>query len=485
MKTLLINMALRPESPIKMFPVGLGYIATALKNAEIEFDILDLELIRYDLELMQGFQKYDVVLLGTIVTGYKYVKRLCALIREENPNAVIVVGNTVASSIPEILLSKTEADVAVIGEGDVTVVELLKNLKGWWGWEGPGIMWKDRGKIRSWPNRKPIPNLDLLPFIDFELWDIEAYIRNTPLQVSEPCPIPRDEVRALPINTARGCPCRCGFCYNAFQGYPYRRRSIGDVLTEARGLKWKYGLNFIGFSDELTFADKDYAKKFSEEILDLELAFYWVAQCRAGTFGPRDGALVDLMKAAGCVGASFALESADRGILLSMRKGITVKAFEEQVTLFHQHDLSVWTSLVLGYPQETPATIKETFDVCARNGVYPSIGYLLPQPGTPIYEYARKIGRIQDEEEYLLGMGDRQDLYLNLTTMSDDEFREFVMAGAARCRDAVGVDLPDDKLVKTGHYVGFKEKEISRLNKESCVDRRYIDRLKSGGTFVC
>ena len=160
------------------------------------------------------------------------------------------------------------------------------------------------------------------------------------------------------------------------------------------------------------------------------------------------------MHMAGCVGASFALESADKGILLSMRKGITVKAFEEQTALFQRQGLSVWTSLVFGYPQETPETIQKTFDVCARNGVYPSIGYLLPQPGTPIYEYAKKIGRVKDEEQYLLGMGDRQDLYLNLTTMSDDEFRDHVQAGAARCRDAVGVDLPDDKLIKTGHYVG-------------------------------
>ena len=452
MKTLLINMALRPESEVTMFPIGLGYIATAINNAGIEFDILDLELYRNigsdEGWLEDVFEGYDVFLLGTIVTGYKYVKRICSLIRKVSPNAVIVVGNTVASSIPHILLSTTEADIAVLGEGDVATVNILKGLK-------DGEIKKQACGIQ-WREREPIRNLDILPFIDFSLWDVETYIDNSTLQVSEPCPIPRDEVRTLPLNTARGCTHCCGFCYHAFRGYPYRQRSIPDVLAEVGGLIEMYDLNHIGFSDELTFADKVYARSFSQEILGRDLSFYWVAQCRAGTFRPRDGALIDLMKTAGCMGANFSLESADTGILLSMRKGITVKAFEEQVTVFHRHSLPVWTSLVFGYPQETSETIRKTFDVCARNGVYPSIGYLLPQPGTPIYEYARRIGRIPDEEEYLLGMGDRQDLYLNLTTMSDDELRDNVLAGAGRCRDAVGVDLPDDRLIKTGHYVGKK-----------------------------
>lgn len=463
MKTLLINIALRPESPVKMFPVGLGYIATALSAARIDFDILDLELKRDiigDEEWLKDiFADYDVFLLGTIVTGYKHVKRFCSLIREAKPNAAIVVGNTVASSIPKILLVKTEADIAVIGEGDIAVPKILEYLLSY-KFAGSG---KPTAKIMGeWSERDYVKDLDTLPFIDFSLWDTEAYIENAPMQVNDPLPsgpISNDKVRALPINTARGCPCRCGFCCHAFVLYPYRQRSIDNVLTEARSLIKRYELNLIGFSDELTFPTKDYARKFSQEVLYRDLRFYWVAQCRAGTFGPGDGEMIDLMKTAGCVGASFALESADKSILLSMQKDITVKAFEEQTAIFHQHDLPVWTSLVLGYPQETPETIQKTFDVCARNGVYPSIGYLLPQPSTPIYEYARKIGRIEDEEKYILGMGDRQDLYLNLTTMSDEEFEDHVMAGAARCRDAVGVDLPDDKLIKSGHYVGACDRQ--------------------------
>jgi len=70
-----------------------------------------------------------VVALGCIVTGYKYVKWLTKIIKDAYPATKVVVGYAVASSIPEILLTKRDSDIAVIGEGDETIVELLKRLE--------------------------------------------------------------------------------------------------------------------------------------------------------------------------------------------------------------------------------------------------------------------------------------------------------------------------------------------------------------------
>ena len=43
MNILVINIALRPKSPVKLFPVGLGYITTAMKNDGINFDLIDID----------------------------------------------------------------------------------------------------------------------------------------------------------------------------------------------------------------------------------------------------------------------------------------------------------------------------------------------------------------------------------------------------------------------------------------------------------
>jgi radical SAM superfamily enzyme YgiQ (UPF0313 family) len=164
--------------------------------------------------------------------------------------------------------------------------------------------------------------------------------------------------------------------------------------------------------------------------------------------------IMELMKKSGCINTFFSLESADPEILQAMRKDMTTEKFICQTKLLHRAGLPVRTSLVFGYPQETPETIAKTFDVCIECGIYPSSGYLLPQPGTPIYDFAREKGYIGDEEEYLLSLGDRQDLRLNLTTMSDEELIGHVMAGAKRCSDALGIGLSADTLIKTVYHRG-------------------------------
>src|SRR3989338_5370387 len=119
MKILLINICLRPNSRKIIFPIGFGYIATAVKKAGFNFEILDLDALRLSDEEIEGYIKktnFDVAAFGCMVTGYKYVKKLAEIIKKHK-EVPIIVGNSVASSIPEILLEKTKADIGVRGEG--------------------------------------------------------------------------------------------------------------------------------------------------------------------------------------------------------------------------------------------------------------------------------------------------------------------------------------------------------------------------------
>src|SRR3989338_6297814 len=128
MKILIINVSLRPQSHEKLFPVGLGYIATAMKNAGFDFELFDIDAYRYsdeEVERFIGSNKFDIVCMGCMVTGYKIIKRLSSLIKEFHPETKIIVGNSVATSIVDILLSRTKVDIAVMGEGDETIVDLL------------------------------------------------------------------------------------------------------------------------------------------------------------------------------------------------------------------------------------------------------------------------------------------------------------------------------------------------------------------------
>ena len=132
MNILVINLSLRPFSPVKVFPIGLGYVATSMKKAGYAFDLLDIDGHRYSDQQVEDFiraKNYDVVCMGCIVTGYKFVKGLCDVIKQHHPHAKIIVGNSVATSIVDTLLTRTKADISVMGEGDETIVDLLNAIK--------------------------------------------------------------------------------------------------------------------------------------------------------------------------------------------------------------------------------------------------------------------------------------------------------------------------------------------------------------------
>lgn len=457
MNILLINICLRKEPAIKLFPIGIGYIATAMKNAGFEFDLLDIDAHRYTDEQVEDFirkKKYDVICTGCVVTGYKIVKTLASVIKKHHPHSKLVVGNSVATSIDNILLNNTDVDIAVLGEGDETIVDLLSALSKQRPLEEVrGIAFIKNGKLFYTGSRPALKDISSLPFIDHSIFETEIYIESCRKRVNEPVPIPRDKIRALQVSTARGCIAKCTFCYQNFQGIPFRFRSAGSILSEIKYLIKAYSLNYIFFWDDLTFASKRQVLEFSQKVIDEGIHFFWIANCRADLFREdEDIFIIEKAKESGCVGLTYALESADPTILKDMNKKITVEQFSKQSSLIKKAGIPIWTSVVFGYPRETPETIKRTFDACIENEIFPSAGYLQPYPGSKIYDHAVKNGFIKDEEEYLLNLGDRQDLRLNMTGMSDEEYTSNILEGLKRCNEVLNVGLNVNNLIKTQYF---------------------------------
>ena len=456
MKVLLITISLRPNSLKIIFPIGPGYIATAIHDAGHDLTIYDLDALRPSDEEIEKYiknVKCDVVAMGCMVTGYRYVKKLCQIIKKYH-KVPIIVGNSVATSIPETLLSKTKADIGVVGEGDVTIVDLLKaldektplgNVK--------GIFFRKGKKVVFTPDREIIPDLSVLPMIKYELFDMKIYLDRCRTNVTEPYPIEYGKIKALPVNTARGCIFNCTFCYHVFKMKRYRTRPIAKICEEIKHLQDKYGVNYIQFFDELTLYSKVQALEFAEGIIKSGLKFWWNADCRAGLFKEGDLDLALKLKEAGCQALGYSLESADKDILKDMNKFITVDQFETQTRILQKAGIMTMTSIVIGYPKETVETIQKTFDVCYELGIYPSTGYLLPQPKTVMYEYAKKKGLIKDEEEYVLKIGDRQDYTINLTDhLTRKQMETAVKRNLKRLATKMKLGLDEKNLLKTGHY---------------------------------
>lgn len=462
MKVLLINISLRFDSPTLLPPVGLAYIATAIHNAGYDLEILDIDGYRYsDSEIEEKLRhlKYDVVAMGCIVTGYNSVKKISKMVKSINKDIPIIAGNSVASSIPEILLNNTDVDICAIGEGDITDIEILDAIKNNKDLSTvKGICFKRDGKIIKTPKREAILNLDDIPFINWELFDVELYIEKSKIYMNEPYPVPYEQLRSLPVNTARGCPYRCTFCYHVFKNDKYRVRSPQNICEEIKIMKEKHGINYVNFFDELTFYSIEQCERFVDTVLEYDLGVYWKASCRGNLFKEEHLELVKKLKRAGCVGVGYSLESANEEILNAMNKKLKVNDFIEQTKVLQKAGLCTWTSIVLGYPQETEETMRKTFDCCYEADIYPSVGYLLPLPGTPMYEYTLSTGAIKDEEDFLLNAGDRQDFTVNLTKMKRERMEEIVKENLKRISDKLSLGLDESKLIKTGRYKHKKNK---------------------------
>ena len=90
MKIVFINLSLRPGSKRKHLPIGLAYVMTAAKRAGFEFDFTDMDIVDMSFDHLKGIlekESYDVYAFGCIVTGFKYVRKACEIIKSISPNS--------------------------------------------------------------------------------------------------------------------------------------------------------------------------------------------------------------------------------------------------------------------------------------------------------------------------------------------------------------------------------------------------------------
>ena len=508
MKILFVNPSLRPGTDHLFLPVGLGYVMTYVKQHGYNFDLLDIDVANYSDEYVERYfmkNKFDVVCLGSIVTHYKWMKWCINLIKKYQPEAKVIVGNSVGGSIPEVLFKTTKVDVVIYGEAELTITELFDAIKsnssfgeivepiievphtniGYpstiKGSGIPGIIYRTKNnQIVNNGKRKAVKNIDDFPFPDWDMFDVETYLTKGLQQGAKISWFYKPkEARLMPINTARGCVFKCTFCHYVFWHDPYRHRSAQNVITEMKRNIKKYNANFFNFWDELSFHKLGPANKFMDELIEADLRVHWTCAIRADLMGkdadnhgkpiPRESRLelANKFVKAGCVSAGYSLESGNDDILETMNKKVKSKYFEEQVGICKEAGLITETSLVIGYPQETRETLKETFTKCERLGIYPSTGFLLPLPETGMFKYAVENGYIKDVDHYLTQITERQDFSLNMTQMEEKELQDETLKWLKQLNKTFDNQLDESKLLKTGGTDQIIHQTKERNKKES------------------
>ncbi|MFC1828423.1 B12-binding domain-containing radical SAM protein [Thermodesulfobacteriota bacterium] len=454
MKIALINICLRPDSIRRQLPVGLAYIATSIKKSGYDFDLIDMDIYRYslaDLEKILLEKEYDVFGFGCIVSGFRIARDIAQLIRKIQPKSIIIAGNSLAAALPELTLTTTDIDICVLKEGDYTMPELLRAIE----IEQPlenvaGIAFMQNGEMVVTPARPFHTDLDRYGFPDWDLFDLSEYDKFAEVNENQ---YGEEMLICYPMTTARGCPYNCTFCYIAVRDKKirYRRYSEDSIQKEVIRLYENYNARLISFWDDYSLPDKKTVQNRIDTMNNLPFSdVRWRCAVCSGLFTKEDKSLVMDLAASGCDNLGFSLENASTEILKAMNKKISVAGFIEQCHVLADCNITPLTSVIFGYPQETVESINLTLKVCEEANVFPSVGFILPLPGTKIYDWCREHNKITDDFKYLMNVGDRQDFHINLTSMSDETLIGKVTEGLQELAAKQGLEL--ESVFKTGTY---------------------------------
>lgn len=364
-----------------MPPLGVGYIATCLMQANYTTKIIDMSLSDNTITTVLDFlkkSKTNIVGLSCTTETYKSAVRIAKEIKKIDKSMIITFGGPHVSFLyEEALLCNPEIDYIILNEGEISFKKLcdycirkegsLDELK--------GIAYRINNKVVRAEPEPFIQDLDKLPFPNRDLFpDLRKY--------------------AFPatISTSRGCPGQCVFCAaSVLSGGKYRMRSARNIVDEFEYLK-SLGFNHVLIIDDTMTASINRLDAFLNEMISRQLQMTWYCESRVDVIS-RD--MLIKMKAAGLVHIQFGVESGEQKILDSIKKKITLQQIYDSFRWCQEMGIITSTNLIIGQPEDSLDTIETTLNFgkeLALLGARISFTICTPFPGTPLWLYPEKFG---------------------------------------------------------------------------------------------
>lgn len=404
------------------FPIWLCVLAGALKAQNITVHAVDLVPVDFD---KRDEYFFNAVPAEPAIIGFNamagndhinQVERLAKIVRQINPEHIIIYGGAMPSSMPEIMIEKCKCDYLLAGEGEVSLAAFINTIRegNFYPRDIPGLYYKKNGEILG---KKPehllgkkvnnIYQLTELSRPDHSVLEMDFYINYL-----------NETNQSFELMASRGCKGNCSFCHRLVRGLGYKPPEM--VLDEIEEVINEYGMDRFFFVDENFFEQKDVFRRFIEEKRRRGLEFTFRAQ---GRFDAIDDDICKLGRDNGLAVLSMGIESANQNTLNRIGKGIKLTDVEKTIGLIRKHGLGLSPNFIFGFPQDTEQDYIEMINFIRRNGLEHTgkLFYLTPGPGTRLWDQCVRAGKIKDEWEFARNLGDLYyERMINLTNLPED-----------------------------------------------------------------
>lgn len=383
-------------------PVGLAYVLSALQDAGYTSHVLNLnhlhgktsELLCQELDRVH----YDIVCTGGNSLIFDELDGIIKTARQHASAPVTVLGGPIVTTEPVLIFEAIEPDYGVIGDGEVTLPELIARIvepKG----DVPGTVFRQSGETMVAPPREALADLDMIAFPDLDALGYAEWLDHQSIGFLASSTV-LDNPRPYPIMGSRGCPFKCTFCFHFSK---YRERSMENLFTELEAAVVKYKINLVPLCDECFSLKQARMHDFCDRItalrnrLDWEL--HWSIQL---TVKHVDETLLETLKNAGCNSVSYGFESFSPTVLKSMNKPITPKEIDNAVRKTLDAKLMLIGNFIFGDTKETPQTVNETLTYWQTHCEgQVGIGLIQVYPGSEIYKRCVDNGMIKDRLAFI------------------------------------------------------------------------------------
>jgi radical SAM superfamily enzyme YgiQ (UPF0313 family) len=368
-------------------PLGLLYLAAALRDAGHQVSLLDLRARKEPVDRRAETIAHlapDVVGLSVVIPEAGVLREAVRRIKLLAPRAKVAVGGPYANSSTWESLGVPDVDAVVRGEGELVLPRLIAAWQR--GDNQPELAGVGYPGVGLGPPPQPIENLDALPPPMWELAEFDTYHRQ-----------PRHgylykHKKYFSVLTSRGCPYHCIFC-QAFFGHRYRTRSAKSVVDEVEALNRDHGIREIHFVDDCFNLDLARAKAICDDLArrKIDVALTFPTGLRADAM---DRELIDKLAAAGAFKIPYGIETASPRLQKMLKKNVNLSKLRLIIDYTVERGIIAQGFFMLGFPTETEAEVQETIRFAVESKLhFASFNHVNVLPGTELWDIAEKMGR--------------------------------------------------------------------------------------------